>query len=135
MDNRGNQNRAFLFLQGPHGPFFAHLAKMLNATGAACFKVGFNRGDQFFWSNVKTYIPFRDTIEEWPDRLEAILTSHDVTDILLYGDTRQIHAEAITTVEGILHRLETDGLPRPAPFYRVLSKVQGLFASADPFWR
>ena len=49
MDNRGNQNRAFLFLQGPHGPFFAHLAKMLNATGAACFKVGFNRGDQFFF--------------------------------------------------------------------------------------
>ena len=34
MDNRGNQNRAFLFLQGPNGPFFAHLAKMLHATGA-----------------------------------------------------------------------------------------------------
>jgi capsular polysaccharide export protein len=48
MDNRGNENRIFLFLQGPHGPFFAHLAKMLNATGAACFKVGFNRGEQFF---------------------------------------------------------------------------------------
>ena len=31
MDNRGNQNRAFLFLQGPHGPFFAHLAKMLKS--------------------------------------------------------------------------------------------------------
>jgi capsular polysaccharide export protein len=43
--------------------------------------------------------------------------------------------KSITTVEGILHRLETDGLPRPAPFYRLLSKVQGLFASADPFWR
>jgi len=43
--------------------------------------------------------------------------------------------KSITTVEGILHRLETDGLPRPAPFYRLLSKVQGIFASADPFWR
>ena len=31
MDNRGNQNRAFLFLQGPHGPFFTHLAKMLKS--------------------------------------------------------------------------------------------------------
>ena len=72
---------------------------MLNATGAACFKVGFNRGDQFFWSNAKTYIPFRDTIDEWPNRFE------------------------------------TDGLPRPAPFYRLLSKVQGVFAFADPFWR
>ena len=98
-------------------------------------RLGSTVGISFFWSNVKTYIPFRDTIEEWPDRLDTILTSHDVTDIVLYGDTRQIHAEAITTVEGILHRLETDGLPHPAPFYRLLSKVQGLFASADPFWR
>ena len=57
MDNRGNQNRAFLFLQGPHGPFFAHLAKMLNATGAACFKVGFNRGDQFFLVQRKDIYP------------------------------------------------------------------------------
>jgi capsular polysaccharide export protein len=43
--------------------------------------------------------------------------------------------KSITTVEGIIHRLETDGLPRPAPLYRLLSKVQGIFASADPFWR
>jgi capsular polysaccharide export protein len=43
--------------------------------------------------------------------------------------------KSITAVEGIIHRLETDGLPRPAPLYRLLSKVQGIFASADPFWR
>ena len=42
--------------------------------------------------------------------------------------------KSITTVEGIIHRFETDGLPRPAAFYRLLSKVQGIFASADPFW-
>lgn len=115
MDNRGNQNRAFLFLQGPHGPFFTHLAKMLNATGAACFKVGFNRGDQFFWSNAKTYIPFRDTIEEWPDRFDALLTSHDVTDIVLYGDTRQIHAEAIkiATKRNIQIHVFEEGYLRP----------------------
>ena len=91
MDNRGNQNRAFLFLQGPHGPFFAHLAKMLNATGAACHKVGFNRGDQFFWSNAKTYIPFRDTMEEWPDRLDALLTSHIDRLSTLLGSGDEIH--------------------------------------------
>ena len=69
-------------------------------------RLGLTVGISFFWSNVKTYIPFRDTIEEWPDRLDAILTSHDVTDIVLYGDTRQIHAEAITTVEGIFTALK-----------------------------
>ena len=41
----------------------------------------------------------------------------------------------ITTVEGVLHRLETDAIPRPKPFNRLLSKVQGVMASADPFWR
>ena len=43
--------------------------------------------------------------------------------------------KSITTVEGILHRFETGGLPHPAHFYRLLSMVQGIFASADPFWR
>ena len=95
MDNRGNQNRVFLFLQGPHGPFFSHLAKMLNATGAQCYKVGFNRGDQFFWSHPSTYIPFRDSLEHWPKRFHDLLTRHAVTDIILYGDTREVHATAI----------------------------------------
>ena len=115
MDNRGNENRVFLFLQGPHGPFFAHLAKMLNATGAACFKVGFNRGDQFFWSNSKAYIPFRDAQDEWPKRFDALLTSHDVTDIVVYGDTRQIHAEAIkiATKRNIQIHVFEEGYLRP----------------------
>ena len=42
---------------------------------------------------------------------------------------------SITTVEGVLHRLETNAIPRPKPFNRLLSKVQGVMASADPFWR
>ena len=89
--------------------------KMLNATGAACFKVGFNRGDQFFWSNTKTYIPFRDTQDEWPKRFDALLTSHDVTDIMVYGDTRQIHAEAIkiATKRNIQIHVFEEGYLRP----------------------
>jgi capsular polysaccharide export protein len=43
--------------------------------------------------------------------------------------------KSITTVEGVLHRLETNAIPRPKPFNRLLSKVQGVMASADPFWR
>ena len=34
------QNRRFLFLQGPHGPFFRRLAKMLRAAGYATGHVG-----------------------------------------------------------------------------------------------
>lgn len=41
--------RVFLFLQGPHGPFFHALAKMLRVAGARVWRVGFNAGDRAFW--------------------------------------------------------------------------------------
>ena len=37
MDGTG-QGHVFLFLQGPHGPFFHRLGKMLTAAGAAVYE-------------------------------------------------------------------------------------------------
>ena len=51
------QDRRFLLLQGPHGPFFRALGRMLGAAGAEVWRVGFNRGDEFFWG-LPGYIPF-----------------------------------------------------------------------------
>ncbi|WP_102110014.1 capsule biosynthesis protein [Oceaniglobus roseus] len=87
--------RRFLFLQGPHGPFFSRLAAMLRAAGAETWRVGFNRGDAFFWNAHARYIAFDDAPEAWPDRLAAILSDKGITDIVLYGDTRPIHAAAV----------------------------------------
>mgnify|MGYP003138512366 FL=1 len=42
------ENRSFLFLQGPHGPFFHRLGQMLRAAGADVWRVGFNQGDSAF---------------------------------------------------------------------------------------
>jgi capsular polysaccharide export protein len=86
--------RAFLFLQGPHGPFFHQLATMLRRAGARAWRVGFNAGDRVFWPHGASYIPFRGRAEDWPATLSALLDSHDITDIVLYGDTRAIHARA-----------------------------------------
>ena len=82
----------FVFLQGPHGPFFAQLAKMLRHAGARCIRVGFNRGDQAFWSTMSDYIAFRHDHSAWPETFERILTEHHVTDLVLYGDTRNSRA-------------------------------------------
>ena len=41
MSNATGQKRVFLFLQGPHGPFFHRLGAMLRRAGAA--PVGFHR--------------------------------------------------------------------------------------------
>lgn len=87
--------KRFLFLQGPHGPFFDALAAMLRSAGAQTWRVGFNRGDQAFWSDADTYIPFLEAHDVWPKALDDILNRRDITDIVLYGDTRFIHAEAV----------------------------------------
>ncbi|MES2144864.1 MAG: capsule biosynthesis protein CapA [Pseudomonadota bacterium] len=84
--------RSFLFLQGPHGPFFRQLAAALAGTGAAVWRAGFNRGDQAFWPR-HTYLA--QSPADWPDRLDAILTDRRITDLVLYGDTRPVHALAI----------------------------------------
>lgn len=89
------QGRTFLFLQGPHGPWFARLAAMLRRSGAACWRVGFNRGDRAFWPEGSSYIPFRGTVEDWPGTFAALLAEKHVTDLVLYGDTRPIHARAV----------------------------------------
>ncbi len=88
------QRRVFLFLQGPHGPFFSQLANQLQNAGAETWRVGFNAGDRAFWPQRDTYIPYRGTPEDWAARLQAILVEKQVTDLVLYGDVRPIHAQA-----------------------------------------
>jgi len=88
-------DRVFLFLQGPHGPFFHSLARMLRVAGAKVWRVGFNAGDRAFWFDPASYIPYRDPPDQWPDRLRALIADKRATDLVLYGDTRQMHAEAI----------------------------------------
>ena len=72
------QNRVFLFLQGPHGPFFHRLGKMLRLAGAEVWRVGFNAGDRAFWFHPKSYIPYRDKPEDWPDRFTALAQEKNV---------------------------------------------------------
>ncbi|MQQ08908.1 capsule biosynthesis protein CapA [Epibacterium sp. SM1979] len=108
-------SRHFLFLQGPHGPFFARLAKMLGHAGCTVWRVGFNAGDQAFWPNRKSYIPFTQTIDAWPDTFAGLLDQHQITDIVLYGDTRPIHAQAveIAKARGVQIHVFEEGYLRP----------------------
>lgn len=109
------EGRVFLFLQGPHGPFFHRLGRLIRRTGAQAWRVGFNAGDRAFWPDGKTYIPFRDPPEAWPDRCAALIAEKGVTDLVLYGDTRPIHAEAITIARarGLTIHVFEEGYMRP----------------------
>ncbi len=108
------QDRQFLFLQGPHGPFFQRLGRMLERAGARVWRVGFNRGDRAFW-RADGFLPYRGTQEEWPAALRAILQEKAITDIVLYGDTRFLHAEAVRAAReaGITMHVFEEGYLRP----------------------
>lgn len=109
------QGRTFLFLQGPHGPWFSRLAAMLRRSGATCWRVGFNSGDRMFWSDRATYMPFRGIAEDWPATFAALLEQKSVTDLVLYGDTRPIHAQAvkIARARGVTVHVFEEGYLRP----------------------
>jgi capsular polysaccharide export protein len=104
--------RSFLFLQGPHGPFFRQLGAALNATGAKVWRAGFNQGDQAFWP-AETYLGHKTG--DWPQRLELILTEKGITDLVLYGDTRPVHAHAVAhaRARGVTVHVFEEGYLRP----------------------
>lgn len=107
--------RRFLMLQGPHGPFFAHLAAMLRAAGADVLRVGFNMGDRAFWNDGDSYIPWTGTPEDWPAGCADLMDRHGITDLVLYGDTRPIHAQAVelARTRGIMVHVFEEGYLRP----------------------
>ena len=109
------EKRTFLFLQGPHGPFFHRLGKMLGAAGCDVWRVGFNAGDRAFWFTPKTYIPYTGKLADWPDRLAQIVADKGITDIVLYGDTRPVHADAVVRAKdlGLTVHVFEEGYMRP----------------------
>lgn len=115
MTIQSHDTRVFLFLQGPHGPFFNGLGRMLRAAGSTVWRVGFNAGDRAFWFHRASYIPFRDRPEAWPDRFATLLTEKAVTDIVLYGDTRPVHATAVAIARerGLRVHVFEEGYLRP----------------------
>ncbi len=109
------EDRIFLFLQGPHGPFFHSLGRMLRAAGAKVWRVGFNAGDQAFWSDKSSYIAYKGGIDAWPGEFRRIVAQRNVTDIVLYGDVRRIHADAVAAAReiGLTVHVFEEGYLRP----------------------
>jgi capsular polysaccharide export protein len=115
MGNVTGNSRVFLFLQGPHGPFFHRLARMLRRTGAAVWRMGFNAGDRAFWFDPASYLPYTGTLDDWPGHFEALCAEKRVTDIVLYGDVRPVHARAVALARaaGLRVHVFEEGYMRP----------------------
>lgn len=86
------ETRCFLFLQGPPGPFFAEVAAALETRGHRCQRINLNGGDWLDWR--KGAANFTGSIDEWPRYFEETLSRESVTDLILFGDCRPLHAVA-----------------------------------------
>lgn len=107
--------RHFLFLQGPHGPFFDRLGGLLRKAGHHTWRVGFNAGDKAFWRHRDSFVPYTGNAADWPDTFAELVQTHAITDIVLYGDIREIHARAIDIARqrGLTIHVFEEGYMRP----------------------
>jgi len=88
---------------------------MLTRAGATVWRVGFNAGDRVFWPDRRSYIAFQDTPQNWPATFARLLADKGVTDLVLYGDTRPIHAQAVEIARntGLRIHVYEEGYLRP----------------------
>lgn len=107
--------RHFLFLQGPHGPFFGQMAQQLRSAGHQTSKIGFNGGDRLFGNRFGSLTRFAGTNEDWSGWLRDYIDRDSVTDIMLYGTTRPVHREAIKLAHsiGLRTHIFEEGYLRP----------------------
>lgn len=107
--------KKYLFLQGPHGPFFGQLAQSLELAGCDVIRIGFTQGDRFFWPEALEYQPYRGMPDGWTGFLSRFIDDQNITDIVLYGDSRPMHAAAVSIANALdlpLHSFE-EGYLRP----------------------
>lgn len=85
--------RHFLFLQGLPGPALHRIARQLERRGHAVSRVNFNGGDWADWRF--SGIPYRGTVDRFAPWLEDHARRAGVTDIVLLGERRPLHCQAI----------------------------------------
>jgi len=109
-DARG---RSVLMLQGAASPFHWELAQALLKRGAQVHKVHVTLAEVPFWPGKAT--SFRQRLERWPGFVGEFMDQHGITDLVLFGDCRYYHAQAVEAARtrGVRLHLFEEGYLRP----------------------
>lgn len=107
------QNRAFVFLQGPPGPFFRLLGDEMSRQGLMVHRINLSGGDRLDWPTGA--VNFRGRFAEWPVFFDKFLRENGITDLLLYGDCRPYHlaAHGVAALRGVRTHVLEEGYLRP----------------------
>lgn len=132
-------SRKFLFLQGVATPFFRKLGEAIQENGYEVFRVNFCGGDRWFSPNHNTW-HFKAALEQLPTWLEEKHQQHRFTDIVLFGDTRPIHLQALPLFKrlGLNIHVYEEGYFRPDWITLEQNGVNGysrLLCKDPAFWQ
>ncbi|MBQ7456195.1 MAG: capsular biosynthesis protein [Desulfovibrio sp.] len=107
-------SRNFLFLQGPLSFFFYRLGQRLRSLGYGVWRVQLCGGDVLFWPSPSA-LPFQGGVSEWPAYIGTIFHRYCITDLVLLGDWRPMHREAVLIAQslGITVWVYEEGYVRP----------------------
>jgi capsular polysaccharide export protein len=107
------QDRAFVFLQGPPGPFFRLLGEEMTRQGLTVHRINVSGGDRLDWPDGA--VNFRGRYSEWPVFFDKFLRENRITDLLLYGDCRPYHlaAHGVAALRNVRTHVLEEGYLRP----------------------
>lgn len=91
---RRAQDRHFLIVTAPFGPFSRRLAAALRGIGARCERVLLNGGDLSEWGLAHA-VGFAGRPQEWEGWIADYLAAEGVTDLIAHGDSSFYAATAI----------------------------------------
>lgn len=107
------QDRAFVFLQGPPGPFFRLLGEEMTRQGLTVHRINVSGGDRLDWPDGA--VNFRGRYSEWPVFFDKFLRENRITDLLVYGDCRPYHlaAHGVAALRNVRTHVLEEGYLRP----------------------
>lgn len=135
MKQKPITRRAYLFLQGPPGPFFFRLGSVLGDHGFAVHRINFNGGDRSDWR--KGAVDYAGNAQDWPHYFDRFVVKHGITDLILFGDCRPMHeaAHGMATLRKLRIHVFEEGYIRPDWVTLELDGVNGHSTlSKDPNW-
>lgn len=106
--------RAFLFLQGPASPLFQWIATELERYGHHVWRINICTGDRLFWRR-KGAANYRGRLDDWPAYLAQFIDRHKITEIILLGEERPHHrlAAGLAKAQGLPVYAVEKGYLRP----------------------
>lgn len=130
----------FVFLQGMPSAFFSRIGRELRRRGARVSGINFCAGDWLFWRGGEV-LNYRGSLAQWSSFFRRYCQAEGVTDLVLLGEQRRYHKEAVAIAKTLDVRvsvtdfgylrpdwitLERDGMGGNSHFPRTPERVAGL---------